>query len=263
MSTAFDVRKAARDLAEAEKNCRQIAPLTEACPDMTVQDAYAVQLENVRARKAAGETVVGMKIGLTSKAVQKMLGVNEPDYGHLFDTMLVGEGQPCPMAGLIQPKVEGELAFRLDRALKGPGVTMADVYAATAYVIPSIEIVDSRIKDWKITLRDTVADNGSAARFVLGGRMRPVDAVDMRLTGMTLEKNGCLLTSGTVAEVWGNPAASVAWLANKLGSFGIELPEGAIVLAGAVTAMATVAAGDSITVSFHGMGSVTAVFSGQ
>jgi len=260
MSTMFDVQKVAQLLAGAEKDGRQIAPLTETYPHMTVQDAYAVQLENVKVRAAAGEKLVGMKVGLTSKAVQKMLGVDEPDYGHLFADMLITEGQPCPMRGLIQPKVEGELAFRLRRSLRGPGLTMADVYAATEYVIPSIEIVDSRIKDWKITLRDTVADNGSAARFVLGGRMRPVDAVDMRLTGMTLEKNGNLLTSGTTAEVWGNPAASVAWLANKLSSFGIELPEGSIVLAGAVTAMATVAPGDCITVSFHGMGSVTAVF---
>lgn len=263
MTTSFDVAKAAAELAKAEKDCRQISPLTETYPGMAVEDAYAVQLENVRARKAAREKVVGMKIGLTSKAVQKMLGVDEPDYGHLFDSMLIGEGQPCPMKGLMQPKVEGELAFCLRKSLKGPGVTMADVYAATEYVIPSIEIVDSRIKDWKITLQDTVADNGSAARFVLGGRMRPVDEVDMRLTGMTLEKNGDLLFSGTTAEVWGNPAASVAWLANKLGGFGIELSEGSIILAGAVTAMAVVEPGDSITVSFHGMGSVTTVFTGE
>ena len=260
LNTMFDVQKIAAELAAAEKNKCQIAPLTETFPAMTVEDAYAVQLENVRARLAAGEKLVGMKIGLTSKAVQKMLGVDEPDYGHLFDSMLVGEGQPCCMKGLIQPKVEGELAFRLGRTLKGPGITLADVYAATEYVIPSIEIVDSRILNWKITLRDTVADNGSAARFILGGRMRPVEAVDMRLTGMTLEKNGCLLSSGATAEVWGNPAAAVAWLANKLGGFGIDLPEGSIVLAGAVTAMATVTPGDSITVSFHGMNSVTAVF---
>lgn len=260
MSTQFDIEQMAQSLAEAEKNGVQIAPLTTTWPSMTVEDAYAVQLKNVSARVQAGQRVVGMKVGLTSKAVQKMLGVNEPDYGHLFDQMIVGEGQPCSMKGLIQPKVEGELAFCLSKTLKGPGLSAADVYAATAYVIPSIEIVDSRIKDWKITLRDTVADNGSAARFVLGGRPMPVNSVDMRLTGMTMEKNGILLNSGTTAEVWGNPAASVAWLANKLGSFGIELAEGSIVLAGAVTAMATVQTGDSITVSFHGMGSVTVAF---
>ena len=260
MSTPFDVRRAAADLAQAEKNRRQIDPLVETFPDMTVEDAYAVQLENVRLRREAGEKVVGMKIGLTSNAMQKVLGVNEPDYGHLFEPMLVGEGRPCSTDGLIDPKVEGELAFRLGKALGGPGVTMADVYAATEYVIPAIEILDTRIRDWKITLPDTVADNGSAARFVLGGRMRPVDAVDMRLTGMTLEKNGDLLSSGALAEVWGNPAAAVAWLANKLGGFGVELPEGCIVLAGAVTAMAPVAPGDNVTVSFQGMGSVSALF---
>ena len=156
--------------------------------------------------------------------------------------------------------MEGELSFCLNKTLKGPGVTIADVYDATAWVTPSIEIVDSRIKDWKIKLCDTIADNGSSARFMLGGRMVPVGAVDMRLTGMTLEKNGELVSSGTTAEVWGNPAASVAWLANKLGQFGIELKAGSIVMAGAVTAALPAQAGDAFTVSFQGLGSVTVKF---
>ena len=164
------------------------------------------------------------------------------------------------MDELIQPRVEGEISFCLEKTLKGPGVTVADVYDATKYVTPSIEIVDSRIKDWKIKLQDTIADNGSAARFVIGGRMTPIEQVDMKLTGMTMEKNGELINSGTAAEVWGNPAAAVACLANMLGEFGISLEAGSIVMAGALTGMIPVTAGDSVTASFCGMGSVTVRF---
>lgn len=256
----MDHKKAAQQLWDAEQGRYQIDMLTLHDPDMTVEDAYAVQLENVRRREELGQKVIGMKIGLTSAGMQKLLNVNEPDYGHLFDNMLLLERDTCSMSGLIQPKVEGELSFCLNKTLKGPGVTIADVYDATAWVTPSIEIVDSRIKDWKIKLCDTIADNGSSARFMLGGRMVPVGAVDMRLTGMTLEKNGELVSSGTTAEVWGNPAASVAWLANKLGQFGIELKAGSIVMAGAVTAALPAQAGDAFTVSFQGLGSVTVKF---
>jgi len=256
----MDHKKAAQLLWDAEQGRYQIGMLTLEEPDMTVEDAYAVQLENVRRREAAGEKVIGMKIGLTSQGMQKLLNVREPDYGHLFERMLLLERDTCSMSELIQPKVEGELSFCLNKTLKGPGVTVADVYDATAWVTPSIEIVDSRIKDWKIRLADTIADNGSSARFVLGGRMTPIGDVDMRLTGMTLEQNGELVSSGTTAEVWGNPAASVAWLANKLSSFGIELKAGSIVMAGAVTAALPARAGDVFTVSFHGMGSVSVKF---
>lgn len=256
----MDHKKAAQLLWEAEQGRYQIDRLTQANSGMTVEDAYAVQLENVRRRKEQGEVVIGMKIGLTSGAMQKLLKVGEPDYGHLFENMLILERDSCSMAELIQPKVEGELAFCLNKGLKGPGVTVADVYNATAWVTPAIEIVDSRIKDWKISLADTIADNGSSARFVLGGRMVPIGDVDMRLTGMTLEQNGELISSGTTAEVWGNPAAAVAWLANKLGAFGIELAAGSIVMAGAVTAALPAKAGDVFTVSFQGMGSVSVRF---
>lgn len=256
----MDCKKIAQELFDAEKGHYQIAMLTATNPDMSAEDAYAIQLENVSKKVAAGENVIGMKIGLTSKAMQNLLHVNEPDYGHLTDKMLVLEGHSCPIDELIQPKVEGELAFCLKKTLRGPGVTIADVYNATDWVVPAIEIVDSRIKDWKITLSDTIADNGSSARFILGGRMTPIGDVDMRLTGMTLEKNGELVNSGTCAEVLGNPAAAVAWLANKLSEFNIELKEGNIVLAGAVTAALPAAKNDSFTVTFQGMGSVTIRF---
>lgn len=247
-------------LWEAEEKRVQIGRLTDTFPEMTVADAYRVQLENVDRRLKSGAKLIGMKIGLTSQGMQKLLNVNVPDYGHLFDDMLLTEGQPCHVSELIQPKVEGELSFCLNKTLKGPGVTVADVYEATKYVVPSLEIVDSRIKDWKIKLQDTIADNGSSARLVVGSRMTPIEQVDMRLTGMTLEKNGELVNSGTTAEVWGNPAAAVACLANMLSEFGIELKAGSIVMAGALTAMVPVEAGDVVTASFQGMGAVSVKF---
>lgn len=256
----MDYRALAAALAGAEKDHVQIGPLTERHPDMTVGDAYRVQLENAARRIAAGETLIGMKVGLTSAAMQKAMGVSVPDYGHLFDSMLLTDGQVCRTSGLIQPKAEGELSFCLCKPLRGPGVTVADVYEATRYVVPSIEIVDSRIRNWEIKLQDTVADNGSAARLMLGSRMTPIEAVDMRLTGMTLEKNGVLVGSGTTAEVWGNPAAVVACLANMLAEFGMELKAGSIVMTGAITGAVPVQPGDVVTASFAGMGSVTVRF---
>lgn len=256
----MDFKKVAEELLQAEKGAYQISKITAQYPDMTVEDAYSIQLENISKKVAAGEKVIGLKVGLTSKAMQNLLGVNEPDYGHLTDKMLIAEGDCCSIKELIQPKVEGELAFCLNKTLKGPGVTIADVYNATGWVVPSIEIVDSRIKDWKINLNDTIADNGSSAKVILGGRMTKIEDIDMRLIGMTLEKNGELLSSGTGAEVWGNPAAAVAWLANKLSEFDIELKEGNIILSGAVTAAVPAEAGDTFTVSFAGMGSVSVKF---
>lgn len=250
----------AEELYQAELEAKQVLPLTERFPNLTIKDTYNIQLENVKRKIMEGQKVIGMKVGLTSKAVQKMLGVNEPDYGHLTDKMLLREGEACDTSKLIQPKVEGELAFILKHTLKGPGVTIADVYNSTSYVMPAIEIVDSRVKDWRIKLEDTVADNGSSARFVLGGRPKEIKDIDLRLIGMTLEKNGELVASGTGAEVWGNPAAAVAWLANKMSEFGIELTAGSIVMSGSLTAMSVVCPGDNYTVSFYGMGSLSVKF---
>lgn len=257
----MDHKKYAQELYQAEAECSQIQQLTGREPAMTVDDAYKIQLENVKRRLAEGEKIIGMKIGLTSRAMQNLLGVNEPDYGHLTDRMLLLEGQGCPMDELIQPKVEGELAFCLGKPLKGPGITVADVYNATAWVAPSIEVVDSRIQDWKLTLADTVADNGSSARLILGACMKPIKKVDMRLIGMTLEKNGEHVNSGCGVEVLGNPAASVAWLVNKLAEYDIGLEAGNILLSGAVTAAIPAAKGDAFTVRFQGMGSVVVKFS--
>lgn len=256
----MDYQAYADKLWEAESDRVQIDRLTDSNPEMTVADAYRVQLLNVKRRLENGEKLIGMKIGLTSAAMQKMLNVSVPDYGHLFDRMLLTNGQVCHVDQLIQPRAEGEISFCLNKTLKGPGVTVADVYEATRYVVPSIEIVDSRIKDWKIKLQDTIADNGSSARLMVGSGMTPIENVDMKLTGMVMEKNGELVNSGCAAEVWGNPAAAVACLANMLSEFDIELPAGSIVMAGALTGMVPVEAGDVITCSFTGMGSVTVKF---
>ncbi len=256
----MNIQKAADALWAAEQNHRQIPMISLDHPEMTIDDAYAVQLCNIERRKKAGAKIIGMKIGLTSVGMQKLLHVDVPDYGHLLSGMIVLEGEKCHTADLCQPKVEGEIAFCLKKTLKGPGLTVADIYDATEYVVPALEIVDSRIKDWKIKLVDTIADNGSAARLVVGSRMTPIHQVDMRLTGMILEKNGELVNSGAAAEVLGNPAASVAWLANQLSAYGIELQAGGIVLAGALTAAVPAERGDYIAASFCGMGTVGVKF---
>jgi 2-keto-4-pentenoate hydratase len=255
-----DVQGISRALQEAETRRAPIAPLTASYPDLGILDAYQIQLAGVKTRLAAGRKVIGKKIGLTSKAMQDLLGVGEPDYGHLLDDMLVIEGQPCRRGDLLFPKVEGEVAFVMGSRLSGPGVHIADVLRATAGVMPALEIVDSRIRDWKIKLIDTVADNASSARFVLGSRMLPADSFDLRLIGMCLEKNGQVVNSGAGVAVWGHPGAAVAWLANKLSEFGAALEVGDIVLSGAVTAAVDVGPGDVVQAHFDRLGSVTAKF---
>ncbi|CAA7600920.1 Fumarylacetoacetate (FAA) hydrolase family [Acididesulfobacillus acetoxydans] len=247
-------------LAKAENERKPLEPLTERYPGLSIQDAYKIQLEGIALKRAQGRKIIGKKIGITSKGMQKLLGVNEPDYGHLLDDMFLLEGEACRREELLLPKVEGELAFVLKDRLKGPGVTIADVLRVTAGVMPSFEIVDSRIRDWKIKLPDTIADNASSARLVLGSRLVPVKDLDLRLIGMVLEKNGGMVSSGAGAEVWGHPAASVAWLANKLADFDIALEAGEIILSGAVTAAEAAAAGDVFTLSFYGLGSLNLRF---
>ena len=196
-NTTMDIRAVATDLYAAENNTAPVDPLTVTYPGISIEQAYEVQLKGVEMRCAQdARRIVGKKIGLTSVAMQKLLGVTEPDYGHLMDHMLVMEGVAIPRSELLLPKVEGEIAFVLKGALKGPGVTIADVLRATEGVMASIEIVDSRIRDWKIKLPDTIADNASSARFVLGSRLVPVKKLDLRLVGMVFEKNGEIINTG-------------------------------------------------------------------
>lgn len=248
------------ELMEAEKECKPIGPLTERYPGMTVADAYAIQSATIQAKLRSGARTIGKKIGLTSKAMQQLLGVNEPDYGQLLDNMLVQEDEGIAVCGLCQPKAEGEIAFILKKNLEGPGLTCASVLRATEAVVPAIEIVDSRIKDWRIRLQDTIADNASSALLVTGGRMVSARDLDLRVTGMVMQKNGAILGTAAGAAVLGNPAFAVAWLGNKLAEFGLTLGEGEVVLSGALTAAVPVTAGDCVHAVFDRLGHVSTRF---
>ena len=247
-------------LLTAEKNRKPILPLTESDPGITVDEAYRIQLQVIAMKKSSGQVVVGKKIGITSRAMQTMLGVNEPDYGQILDGMVVMEGEQIRAADLIQPRIEGELAFILREDLKGPGVTLADVIRCSEGVIPALEIIDSRIADWKIKLPDTVADNASSARIVLGGKITPILGLDLRTVGMVLEKNGEVVATAAGAAVLGNPAQAVAWLANKLAVYGIMLRKGEVILSGSLTAAVPVNAGDFIRADFGLLGDVKIKF---
>lgn len=247
-------------LLDAESTQNPIDPLTSDYENLTVRDAYKIQLAGVEIKRQKGIKIVGKKIGLTSKAMQQTLGVNEPDYGHLLDNMVIFEGEPCKKKELIWPKIEGEIAFVLKNTLKGPGITISDVLRATEGVMPAIEIVDSRIRNWKIKLEDTIADNASSGRFVLGSKLTSVKNLDLRLIGMVFQKNGRVVSTGAGAAVWGHPAAAVAWLANKLAEFDIALEAGEVILSGAVTAAVDASAGDVFLVNFQELGSVSVYF---
>ncbi|MEJ2560193.1 MAG: fumarylacetoacetate hydrolase family protein [Anaerolineae bacterium] len=260
MSTPINVDDLALELLEAQQQCSPVDPLTERFPDLTTAQAYHIQLAALRNRLKEGRRVVGKKIGLTSKAMQDLLGVNEPDYGHLLDDMVVLNGQPIAVDTLLQPRCEGEIAFLLGRDVIGPGVTVADVLAATEAVVPALEIVDSRVRDWKIKIQDTVADNASSALLVLGNKLTPIHRLDLRLVGMVLEKNGQVAATGAGAAVLGHPAAAVAWLANKLFEFDISLKAGEIILSGSLATAPPVAAGDYFRADFDRLGSVSAYF---
>ena len=263
MAVALDratVQQLAAELLEAERTRVPIAPLTERYPDLGEADAYAVQLAIIDQKLAAGARVVGKKIGLTSLAMQRQLNVDQPDYGHLLDTMTIAEGGECPIDTLIQTRVEPEIAFVLKDDLVGPDVTREQVMAATAYVTPALEIIDSRVRDWKIKLGDTVADNASSARVVLGSTVTPVDAVDLRLVGCVLEKNGEVINTAAGAAALGDPAVAVAWLANKLATFDISLKAGEIILPGALTKSEPVTRGAVVRATYDRLGSVSVKF---
>jgi len=231
-----------------------IEPLTNRYPELTIEDAYRIQQRMVARRIERGERVVGKKIGVTSAAVMNMLGVGQPDFGYMLDGMIFDDGAAIEAATLIQPKAEGEIAFVLKTDLVGPGVSAADVLAATAGVMACFEIVDSRITDWKIKIADTVADNASCGAFVLGDRMVDPRALDLRTCGMVLEKNGEVVVTGAGAATMGSPVNAVAWLANTLGRLGIPLKAGEVILSGALGAMVPVKAGDNLRVAIGGIG---------
>lgn len=247
-------------LYDALVQCQVVDPPTSRHPDITIEDAYRIQQRLNARRLAAGERIIGKKIGVTSQAVMGMLGVDQPDFGMLTDAMVYNEGEAVPAARLIQPKAEGEIAFLLKRDLQGPGVTAADVLAATEGVMACFEIVDSRIRDWKIRIQDTVADNASCGVFVLGDRLVDPKAVDLHTCGMVLEKNGEVAVTGAGAATMGSPLTAVAWLANTLGRMGVALQAGEVILSGALGAMVPVQRGDSLRVTIGGIGGCSVRF---
>jgi len=250
----------AADLAEAERMRVSMPPLTAAHPDIDVVDAYEIQLINIRRRVAEGAVVRGHKVGLSSKAMQQMMGVDEPDYGHLLADMEVFEGVPVPAADYLCPRVEVEVGFILADDLPGAGCTEDDVIAATAAFAPSIELIDTRISDWKIALCDTIADNASSAGFVLGKqRVSPKD-VDITAIDAVLTRNGEVVAQGRSDAVLGNPVTAVARLARKVDSFGVRLRAGDIVLPGSCTRAIDVGPGDEFVADFTGLGSVRLSF---
>jgi 2-oxopent-4-enoate/cis-2-oxohex-4-enoate hydratase len=237
-----------------------VEPLTDREPGITIEDAYQIQLRMIQRRIDAGETVVGKKIGVTSKIVMDMLKVNQPDFGQMLSGMVFNEGEPIAVSTLIAPKAEAEVAFLLNRDLVGPGVTAADVLRATECVMPCFEIVDSRIKDWKINIQDTVADNASCGVLTLGGVRRSPRHVDLALAGMVLEKNGEVISTSCGVSVQGSPVNAVAWLANTLGRLGIALKAGEVILSGSQSPLVPVQAGDSLHCSVGGLGSTSVRF---
>ena len=248
------------ELYQALIDRKPVDPLTDRESDITIEDAYQIQLRMIQRRVDAGETIVGKKIGVTSKVVMDMLKVNQPDFGQMTSGMVFNEGEAIRTDTMIAPRAEAEVAFMLKRDLMGPGVTAADVLRATDCVMPCFEIVDSRIKDWKIKIQDTVADNASCGVLTLGGLRKDPRKLDLALAGMVLEKNGELISTSTGAAVQGSPVNAVAWLANTLGRLGIGLKAGEVILSGSQSPLVPVKAGDSLVCSVGGLGSTSVRF---
>lgn len=257
----LQISQAGEELYQALIAQRTLAPFTERFDDISIDDAYRISLKMVDCRVQAGETIIGKKIGVTSKPVQDMLGVYQPDFGFLTDGMVFSDGADISIADhLIQPRAEGEIAFRLKSDLVSPGVTEADVLAATESIMPCFEIVDSRIDDWRIKIEDTVADNASCGVYVLGSN--EVDPRDFDLPGLHMKifKNGELHSEGFGSAVQGNPLTAVAWLANTLGEYGIPFRAGEVILSGSLAPLIPVVAGDRMSLEIEGIGGCSCNF---
>ena len=251
-------------LAERLENCELQAhdttKITDDYPDMDWDDAYAIQDEIRRRKTARGNRIIGLKAGLTSHAKMKQMGISTPVFGFMADYYAVPDGGECKAAELIHPKVEPEIAFVTKAELRGPGCHIGTVLAATDFVLPGIEVIDSRYRDFKFDLKSVVADNTSAARFVVGGQPMGVSGVDLRTVGIVLEKNGQAVAFGAGAAVLGHPAAAIAMLANHLGARGECIPAGCLILSGGITEAVSVKAGDAVTLRVQGMGSTSMRF---
>jgi 2-oxo-3-hexenedioate decarboxylase len=247
----------AEHLETCQLQARDTVKITDEHPQMDWDDAYAIQAEILRRKRARGLRLAGLKAGLTSHAKMKQMGVTTPVFGFMTDDYAVPDGGEVRVAELIHPKVEPEIAFVTKRPLKGPGCHIGHVLAAVDFVIPGIEVIDSRYRDFKFDLKSVIADNTSAARFVIGGQATDVSGIDLRTVGVVMEKNGQVVAVGAGAAVLGHPAAALAMLANHLGARDEELPAGTLVLSGGITEAVSVQAGDSVTLRVQGMGSTS------
>lgn len=251
------IENIAQALHIAEQQRVPITPLSETYPSLTVEQAYAIQSAWLAMRcQERPAILVGHKIGLTSRAMQQLLGIDQPDYGFLLDTMVVPSGATLPRADFIAPRIEPEIAFWLAADLPGPGVTVEDVLAATRGVCAALELVDSRVRNWRIKLVDTIADNASSARVIVSEQVVAPQELDLVAESVTLLRNGANVGSGNGAAVLGHPAAAVAWLANRLAEFGVGLQAGQLVLPGAMCAAANVEAGATYRANFARLGEV-------
>ena len=251
---------AAELLWTAERDRVPVEPLTAAFPGIDAVDAYGIQLLNIDRRLAAGARVYGHKVGLSSPVMQQMMGVDEPDYGHLLSDMVLSEQDPVETARYCFPRIEVEIGFVLGAGLPGEGCTEADVLAATEYVVPSLELIDSRIKDWRIGLADTIADNASSAGVVLGAARVAPGGLDLADIGAVLYRGGEEVARGNTSAVLGNPVTAVAWLARKVASFGVRLEAGHVILPGSCTRAVDVRPGDDFRADFAGLGPVSLAF---
>ncbi|MEV5879496.1 2-keto-4-pentenoate hydratase [Streptomyces sp. NPDC052101] len=260
MLTDSQRQRAAEILRSAEHSRQPVAPLTETYPEIDTEDAYEIQLVNIRHRVTTGAEVRGHKVGLSSPVMQRMMGVDEPDYGHLLDDMELRADTPVPVSRYCCPRVEVEVGFVLGDDLPGEGCSPADVLAATERVVPALELIDSRIRDWRIAIADTIADNASSAGYVIGEGRAPRE-LDLKAIDAWLTSGGELLAEGRSDAVLGDPAVSVAWLARTVARFGVPLKKGHVVLPGSCTRAVDVAAGQTFTAEFTGLGSVSLSFS--
>jgi 2-keto-4-pentenoate hydratase len=252
-----DAPAKARALYDARRTRVPIPPFTDADPTLGMADGYAIQKELVQLLLADGDTIIGHKVGVTSKAMQKMIGIDSPDYGPVLTSTVYRDGDTIPLDRFIQPKIEAEIVFVLGDRLQGPGVTVTQAHAAIAGAVAAMEIVDSRIEDWRIKLADTVADLASNGAMATSSRIVPLAGLDTRLIGMTLTRNGELIDTGAGAAALGDPVAVVAWLANVLGGNGVALEPGHLIMTGALHAAVPMTAGDVFRAEFDRLGPIT------
>lgn len=249
--------KLAANLYNAEKNNEPIDLISDLYPDITQDDAYAIQQEGLALRIADGAKVVGRKVGITSRGMMEMLNCDSPDFGYLLAHTEISEGKTCNISGLNKPMIEGELAFVIGEDLIGESITVADITGAISWVIPCFEICDTRFTDWNIKVEDTIADNAAASRFVLGTQPKRLHEINPKSIGMVMEKNGKLLGTGTGAEVMGSPIASITWLAKKLMEYGTFIKKGNIILSGSFLAGESLQSGDIFTLTMDGFQPMT------